>query len=649
MSDNAPPKPVFNSLPRVVTIVGRAGTAFTETENSLQTLAEQFSHMLDIRTLDVDSPVIPNPDFARLHESTAIVLVVDPRVLNNPLFQRIARSGMEMVATRDDFRLFMDMSGIDRPAYSEAAGYGHPLLAELVELVQIGENTDRAAMLKDLAAFLQRVDRIAAIAAWRETRRMGSIGLGWAAAAVQLAVAVPLLGTTAFLRINGLDSWNWPNTSPWLEALAIGQGLVSVPLLTVPLYLLGLGFLESTIRINSDRRTLVLLFVGAIIVPWASWLPAELDVDLAWVFLGFAAGIVIDAWRREGVQARRTRSELGISSVTPAGDPVPEQIQRSFEGVSSNPLTCPLVPANMRRVAISYSRGSAWSRDFALKLHDQLKQSELQPFIDCRDIPIGDNWRRRLAREITGSDVFICVLDDQAMLRHWVAAELEAALFSRHDAGLPMVIVLVRHLPPSTGGLARPAIFERVLDALGDRDAVDGIRVIKVEENTLRNLASQIKPWITSGTAVLPDLVSIPIKFLLIPFLFIGALGSMAGTVAGILWAVEEWQGAPIATTLTEIGLLPWACVLLAYMSGFTMRLTMASMYEIDHEARTVLAALNGIGALGLVALLAIWHPTISELFHGWAIVAGVLGWFFASALLAGGTASSRSKRSESA
>lgn len=642
MSDEAVTGPIPGSLPLIVALVGRGGGPFDRMEARLRRLEARLSRPLIVRPVDLSRMTAPAPGLGRLHESAAVVIMLDPDVVNHPLFQRITRSCMEGVAVRDDFRLFVDQTNIDRQAYLNEGLTGHPLLEELIELVQVPESEDPDAMLEDLRAFLERVERIGSAAAWRDAARAGSITLGWLAVTVQVCAAMCILAITAILRVGGLEALTWPAASPWLELLAVGAGVVSVPLLSAPIYLLGLGLPGSLVRFNTDARIRWLMLVGALVTPWANWLPWELSAGHAWILLGFAAGIVLDSWRRNGLQARRTRSDLRIADVTETGRPLPDQIRRAFEDTSVNPLSIPFLSAFTERIAISYARSSGWSKSMALHIHEQLQARGLHAFLDCRDIEIGVNWRSRLAREITGADIFISVLDEQAIQRRWVAAELETALRSRGDGGVPKVIALLEPSLPAKENPRALAVFQRLLSLPSSQGEPEGLRIIAAGENTLANVVSQIRPWTPRGASVLPRLATVLWRTIWMPLITVGALGALFGVIAGVFWAIEQWGDMPTAAWLNNKGALPWVFLALASVLGFTMRLGVGSKFELEHESPNALSGLQIVGSLGFTALLAIWRAEVPAVFWPWGGLLLVHGWTCASNFMSTATAKSR-------
>ena len=66
---------------------------------------------------------------------------------------------------------------------------------------------------------------------------------------------------------------------------------------------------------------------------------------------------------------------------------------------------------NMSKVFLSYAREDSF---YATSLYDKLSVAGYQPFMDTKDIVPGENWARRIKKEIKSADFFLVLISSKS-------------------------------------------------------------------------------------------------------------------------------------------------------------------------------------------------------------------------------------------
>jgi TIR domain/Predicted nucleotide-binding protein containing TIR-like domain len=79
---------------------------------------------------------------------------------------------------------------------------------------------------------------------------------------------------------------------------------------------------------------------------------------------------------------------------------------------------------------ISYS----WSdQDFAARLYDDLKEVGVRPWLDAKELKVGDPWREQIDRAIQAQDKVLLILSQSSISSSWVSLEVKNALRLEHQ------------------------------------------------------------------------------------------------------------------------------------------------------------------------------------------------------------------------
>lgn len=595
----------------------------------------------------------------------AAILVIEREGLKNENFLYWANWCIKNVAAKEDFRLFLcldDMTTEEIQARAELPheSPGNRLLADLVDTVQIPQPPTAEQLRYLLRSYLWDFDSIRAIALWRRLYLWIRVFIGRVACYTQVGCSL-MLGaavTAAFFSsskfITSLTSL-FPMSilekvivvvfagSDFVAArvtavnpaiVAVIAGIVLFTLLTIPLFFLFQGVIAANSLLKKDKRLVWLLVLFALLGPATVGLPQRVGAGNAWIMLGIVAGILIDIARRSGHQSQRSGVSLEKAMIAAEVHGLSARITELAEGRPVDPLTCPLFPANAPKVFISYTRSSDWSRKHALALHKELHRIGCESFLDRESIGEGSSWRRELNRRIADANVFISVLDEKAVARKWVAAEMITALVGKRFTGLPDVIVLVKPGLTQSKSNGWLSIFQAVINR-PDASPQDGQpRLITLKDSTLQTVVSGLSSYRYKTPSVFPPLLSSLLSVLTIPAAAVGTFGPMFGIPAAIFALLQNWAKVDSSAFLSSWGLLVPAYILCGFWLGFVARLTAASRFEVQRGNPMVLTKVNAFAVIGFASILAVWSSQVPALVIGWAMALCCIGWLLGSSFI---------------
>ncbi len=560
------------------------------------------------------------PDSAQ--HPCAAILILEKAGVQDPLFREWATAFMQRTSIASDFRLLVYLHDLTMEELREWSDR-EPMIAMLFDTTQIAESPSLEQLRRTLVPYVRRVERIQAEAMWRVFRtRMATVCGHIAFVVLVIAAVIALLGYPLWWLISSQSG-----LGPFAPAMvSLFLGFLFFPVLA-PLIFLLLRGLRFTALAPRD----VLAFMRWICVGFVFMLLANtviqrmLDGPDAWLFLGLVGGIVLDAVRRAGRQARRQAINLEalLENATDSTWREPANTVRQEDPLK--PFSCPLLPSLSPRVFISYTRSSTKGIQLATSLYRKLKAEGATPFLDRASIPEGANWRQALNRQLGECDVFICILDERSVQREWVAAEVLAAIESRRITGGPEIILL---MDPAIRNGSRPMLplFAGIVAAADDPPMPGCPRIVLLNEDTPTALAWGLAPGRFTSRAVFPQGALLSVKYPAIGLLVLAGLGVPAGLMLGFFTVLEGISGFPFRVWLMEHGGLIPLALLASFWLGYNARITVIVNFEREHT-RGVVIGLPILVMAGLAIFCLASIPQLSALVAGWAVVLLIWGW----------------------
>ncbi|MFY9824201.1 MAG: toll/interleukin-1 receptor domain-containing protein [Thermoanaerobaculia bacterium] len=553
----------------------------------------------------------------------AIVVTLERRGLTDPGYLEFLRCCISLVARRDDFRLYVVPHDIALDELrTVASDEAREVLDQLKDTVQQVENT--STLCRSLGAYLGNLEEIRKRAAWRRLRLRARFVAGIAAGVLE-ALCVPV----SLLLVFWLPVWDTKATLreyvglEWLVALICG--VAAVPFLSVVLYVFTRHGVFP-VGIWRDRSLLLLGFVASLVGPHALGVPIRLGAPVGYILLGIAFGFVLDEARRRGYSAKREHRVIDPGTIAGRHGRMRPELRRQAGSTWINPWRCPLLPVVNPRVFISYARDSTWACGCAQKLETELSQIGATFFRDTA-IPAGGAWRRELNAHLGQATIFLAFVDDIVVEKKWPAAEMEAALAGRSLTGSPDIIAVRSPGLPSPGEDTWRwlAVFRAVL-ADDKEEAETGPEVMEYSVALPKAIAYKLHPRTYRSVSVFPGWLAKLLARLWwgprLAFQLWGSLGARIGFLALLIGLPIDWfSKVDSGAWLSEHGWLAIAVLSCAVLLGHTVMLVLAARFHVrSHRANRIIVA-QGIGALGLLILIARWGRYADALLLGWACV----------------------------
>ena len=554
-------------------------------------------------------------------DGCAAVVVLSMDSANSDCFRRAVHGVVEQGAARDDFRVYLVLDGLTPAQFHEFAGVELTLFEYLRENIQLTNGLAIDEVESPLADYLARLRDVRSRAVWRRIGANTALSAGRVALAIQWACPLVLSCGWLLVRTGWATRWG-VNIGMQREAISLSAGILHFWASTLPAYFVLRGFSAPSVAVRQSDWIMPKFMLCFLISLAALKMAMVAGAGNSWTVLGMAVGACVDGARRAGLQAQRIRHALEPRSANPevAG------LAANLGGVGpANIFRLPIWPIPSQSIVISYARASNWSYALASELHAALEQAGTPAFLDRIKIPVGSNWRRELQYEIGESNTFLCILDQLAVTRPWVAAEFFNALRGLALTGSPRVIVLENSALNLDAALP---LYRRALSA----DTTEGtkmhvLRRIRVSSRTVEVLSHELKPTNFEPASVIPPTVGIILELVLRPITVLCAFAAMVGLLAWVGWIVEMWNDTPLLHWLHPTA----ASVLFlsaAYLAGCGFRLTVVSKFQIRHDSPGTLAVAQGCSAIGLLLFCGRWAHAFSPLIQGWALVALAFGWW---------------------
>jgi TIR domain-containing protein len=616
---NGQPKNVqWDGIPRIIHLLADSEDSVTRASAVVDSAGNLSQRNIVIDNQNTGSSTTGLTNFLQL-DGCAAVLLFSRASLGSPLFAHVVDLVLRESLAREDFRAFLAFEDLTRAEFDDNARSGNSICERLMENIQITEGLSLEEIKEPLADYLRTLRDVQDKGTWRASSTSAGLFVARVATLLQLASVLILLAGWLGLSA-GLQSRLIIDSNEVRRALSLSAGVVIFWCQTLPMFFVLRGFQAQAASWRLDWIAPRFLACFAISIA-ASGIAKHFGASNGWLWLGFALGVCIDSVRRTGPKTQRIRWALSPDSYGPVS---PEFNAKTSYITKANLFRLTLWPTPQQSVVISYARSSQWSSNLANELHAALELAGVSVFLDRKANPIGANWRRLLRQEIGLATTFICILDDKAISRPWVAAEFYNAVRGQNLTGLPHVIVLE---PLNLNyHLAMPVFHQSLGNATPQTSLSVSPRRIVVSHRTVEVIASELKRS-SEPLTVVPGRVAMYLDGILVPVTSVGGFAGVLGLLAWLTWGYEMWNGFPIIRSINPLiayGLF----LLVGYLAGFASHLVIISRYQIRHEYPPDLAGTQMFSAIGLALLLLAWHTKVSPLIQGWEIVACFFGWW---------------------
>jgi len=558
--------------------------------------------------IDAATTAVPDP----ANDTVAsCVLVVSRAALRHPTFAPVVAACLRAVVRRPEFRVFVHFADLTFAEFRALADV--PTVADLLDSVQFnGPDAGQSlAVLRDgVAAHLRALPELLNRLAYRRLLDGLYRVVPWLSAAYYLAI----FAAVGYLAHLGEAA----PASPWFPWLLYGLGAVW--------YFSILALLSLPAPTTAGPMLRLVLGVAPFALCWL-WPASALLANAPYLLAGFFTSAVLDPLRRRVVAASRKAVRPDPDEWTHLQETLSVPGRRTFAFLANGPV----LPAKAR-VFLSYARSSAWGRGVAERLHRALEAAGVPHFFDVADIPSGCSWRHRLQEELGGATVLVQIQDAVTATRPWVTTELAVSASGQVGCGVPTVVMIrppdlaEADLPAETPALVREALFPTHPEEL------PLLHDLPYSDDLPERLAHELGRYPGAATAVLPlklaavlGIAYAPVRLLLGLVGVFGFLGVWA--VVAVFWLL--WmRGVEPLPWLAANGLDIGVFVLLAYWLGFTVRLGLASRFEVRHRLAEMNASFQFFTAVVLAGLVAIWATTAGPLgVVGAAVACGVGVW----------------------
>lgn len=589
----------------------------------------------------------------------AAVLVIERAALLNPAFLELAGYCIRSVASTPDFRFFVCLEGMtvkdlwDFPSsLSPSQKQQSPQLDNLIESLfattQVaqwsscdpvtGQPSPEARtqslqrLARELVSFIRAVERLAPLALWRrECRRFARL-IGKLAFAVLCIACLHVMASfvAGILQIR-LHAW----LEPWVPALSIfAYGTLVFPLNAPLLHLLLRGS-RATTRMSRDQRFMSTVFLpGVLLLTCGGWLLKQSPGLEPWLYPGLLSGLLLDVMRRNGFQASRHRMKLSADNpddIPTLIDPKWANPELTVRPLNRHPsLRCRILPILNGKVFISYSQRSEPVAHFAAALYHDLRGAGVSAFLDRASIPTGANWLRELDEHLARCDAFVCILDEHAVQSRWVAAELLAALQSRHLASTPEILLLIA--PTLTRSHPMLPVFQSIVPLVDEPQMPGQPQMLRLSAHSRAALTWGLSAPRFQATSIFPPFVGLVVGIGFVILHVIGSLGMLGGLCLALPAALETLYRLPLSDKLLGTGHATLIAVLLGYLLGFAGRTFLAVKNEPSTRVNPG-SFLPAAAVLGFSLTLALLVPKLDSLGQGWAMVSVVAGWLVSASI----------------
>lgn len=593
---------------------------------------ERIERMAEFAFTSLSDDDVPSTRrIADAENLTAVLFVVECDSLVQERFRHWIQWSIKKVIQREDFRVFVCLQGLTAENLMQMASGSDPLIADLLDTVQIPMDAGYQVQISELATFINSLPKIRENITYRRWQSAITATTGTVACWVECLMAAVVLFCGTWVLMNSKVAMGWPKWA--LCCVALSSGVMFSTLTVITLYFL--NRLSTWHQVMRERTSQIQVFLVAFFGPWTIGLTERIGAPISWLVLGIVLGVLLDYARRGGLQARKFREKIDPDRIAATGHALPSALATVAMGRPPDARKCHLFQQRSAHAFISYTRSSPWACQIAVELNQKLLAAGVDCFLDRNVLVDGSNWRAQLNYHLASANVFVGLLDQHSIQRRWPAAELEKALKCRCINALPDIILVVE--PGTCADELTLPVFQCVLSGPKLNITESRPRVIEFGPRTLSVLTGAFEPIRYASTGALPLGILYFLRIVLLPVLFVmvalGTASSMIGLFAGLLVLAKWiWHGnlTPLLSGMTRSAL----GIMFAYLIGFSFRLIFSSRYEVITKNVRALVKANVIGAIGLILFLVIILRNAEALVLGWAFIATAIGWIMGADLL---------------
>ncbi len=377
-----------------------------------------------------------------LAKLSGTVIVVDRNALVSEAFTEVVRLPISTMADRDDFSVFPWLRDLSVEELKQLATQGNPLAVSLVENLQLDPSMESLPNL--MAALRVYLDNLETLRAFSFFERLTLVVLQvFGQIAVWVSVGV-ILGALAVSVVSQLSAYSEVFLAP-TDVRDVSVILVSaaIPILLLRLHrLLSLHMCGDELAHSYPRFQVEFLAVGAMgLVTSLSGIPLAKNCGTKTIVVGVVLGAMLVAFVRKGRRASIQALPFAeIPQLLERRALLPQLYDLMAESTVNTGM--PLFEPVYKRVFISYSRSSVWSTQVADDMAASLRDVGAFVYLDRPSLRPGLSWKRQLRWAIVNSNVFVVVLDKNAALREWIAAEFATAYRSKIVKRTPEIFVI---------------------------------------------------------------------------------------------------------------------------------------------------------------------------------------------------------------
>ena len=568
-------------------------------------LAEQ-AQVIELSTVDLDQASFDSRRF-----TCGAVITLQNAALCHMAYVEFLQTCIDQVCQRDDFRVYLLLEDVSdeqiRQSQSTSDDPAERVLARLMDTVQWSSDSTVVSIAQQVHAQVKTLEETRRQSQWRRVRLSTAAIASHVATVIQLLCLAPSLFLVFWLPV-------WDTHATLREyagherEVAVICGIVAVPLLMLLLFSYT-RYGPFLVRMYEQRLGILYAGVGSVIGAPVMGVPVRLHAPLSWIAVGLVSGFLLDASRRHGYAVRRQRHDISLQTIARRHGRLGVRLRRQAMPTWIDPLRAPLLPLAFPHVFISYTRASQWGEQLAGDLSRRLAAAGAGVFSD-HAIPEGTSWRRALNQNLGRASVLIALVDAATVVREWPAAEMEAALLGEAMAGSPrLVIIRAPGFPPPDDDAWRwLPVFRTVLAPRKDHRESGPIVLVDSDE-TMDNIAAALRPKSYFAQGVFPnELAELLRRLWAIPQFLVLLLGS-AGVIAGYLGFVLfllYLAGLDVAGWLTQAHLQTTLFATYCLWLGYTVRLTLASRFQLRHSRWRHITATHLNACIGLAAMVAI-------------------------------------------
>jgi len=554
----------------------------------------------------------------------AMIIQLEPLGLNNSSYLKCIKKSINLIATKEDFRLFViDNNGL----LSENTSFlqqheSYDIIQDLKDSVQILLYKNELKIYQEIFDYINSLPIIRKGIRLKKLLLSISIISGKISSFFQVfcfAIFIFCLIMTLFNMFNPLFMYD---IEP--SVLGLVSGVILFPILSVMFYNIMSGQNHKLLNWSKKKLyffTLNLSYIccGGVVL----LLTINHSLNKYFMF-GCLLGTFLDSIRRNYYRDSQSLLSINEKLLTPKQKELSISLQDVVNGVPPNPLNCPILGIKYSKVFISYSRSSNWANNLANKLYKELTNNGTICFLDQVSISTGINWRKSINNRLFDANIIISLVDNTSVKKMWPAVELEFSLISKLKIGIPEIIVISEKKAATyTKYENKYPVFQSILNSKHSKN-IYSPRVLQYNETLISRIAFELSPERYQDLSIIPSQLSFFIHPLIKYFVLIGMLGLYIGPIFGVISLLCLFIN--INDTNINFNFFYYFYMLLAYWLGFTVRIYLFSRYELTYKQFKNIDFVQLFSIFCYILIIIFYLPKLDVLFLGYMILFNIFG-----------------------